>query len=105
MHNFEQKSGLSGGRIARHPSITGNLNLIQIMVAVGIHYKAFHVLVGANVDGAVEHGDIVVDISQLNGDVFVQIFTCGLVCAGTSFFNQSVKTGSAMKLRLPAAPC
>lgn len=34
------------------------------MVAVGIHYKAFHFLVGANVDGAVEHGDIVVDLSQ-----------------------------------------
>lgn len=61
------------------------------MVAVGIHYKAFHFLVGANVDGAVEHGDIVVDLSQHNGDVFVQIFTFGLVCVGTSFFNQSVK--------------
>ena len=61
------------------------------MVAVGIHYKAFHFLVGANVDGAVKHGDIVVDLSQHNGDVFVQIFTCGLVCVGTSFFNQSVK--------------
>ena len=58
------------------------------MVAVGIHYKAFHVLVGANVDGAVEHGDIVVDISQHNGDVFVQIFTFGLVCWNELFQSE-----------------
>ena len=47
--------------------LLSNLNGIQVMIAIGIHHKAFHLLAGAHIDGAVEDGEVVVDLIQFDG--------------------------------------
>src|SRR5699024_5741450 len=70
--------------------LLSNLNGIQVMIAIGIHYKAFHLLAGAHIDGAVEDGEVVVDLIQLDGQFLVGLRTDSVVAVGAGLFDQRI---------------